>query len=204
MTEDTKFRLLLSLTITYLVFFSILGALKRNYEFLYYTIVISILIVIIVVYREKLHLTIPVIGGLTILGALHVLGGNIFVGETRLFDLWLIPHFFRYDNLVHTFGSVVTTLVVYNLVALILYSKIRAHSFLLLIILVLMVMGVGALYEIIELGAVVAFGVALRVGDYMNNALDLFYNFLGTIVTSLFVLRYNKRKVKKLDNHLIQ
>lgn len=204
MTEDTKFRLLLFLTITYLVFFSILEVLKRNYEFLYYTIIISILVLIVVVYREKLHLTIPVISGLTILGALHVLGGNIFVGETRLFDLWLVPNFFRYDNLVHTFSSMVTTLVVYNLVAPILYSKIRAHSFLLLIILVLMVMGVGALYEIIELGAVVVFGAALRVGDYMNNALDLFYNFLGSIVTGLFVLSYDKRRVKKLDNHLMR
>ena len=47
-------------------------------------------------------------------------------------------------------------------------------------------LGLGALYEIIELFGVSVLGNQ-EVGDYMNNALDLVFDFLGAILGGLVI-----------------
>lgn len=87
MHQKTELKLMLHFTIAYLLFFTTLSLIKKNFEFLYYTSVISILIFIIVLYHKKMHLSVHIIGSLTALGAMHIFGGNLYFGETRLYDI---------------------------------------------------------------------------------------------------------------------
>ena len=184
---------MLYFTLAYLIFFTVFSIVKGNYEFLYYTIILSALIIILALYHKKFHLSKSIILGLTILGAMHVFGGNIHIAGTRLYDLWFIQDVFKYDNLVHAFGIFVATFVAYNIISPHLDKKIKHNSFLLSVILVAIAMGTGAFNEVIELGAVVFLDAAQQVGDYMNNALDLVYNLIGSIIASIIIVFYHKR-----------
>jgi len=194
MREKTELRIILIFTIAYLLFFTILSLVNSNYEFLYYTVIMSILIGMIVFYYQKIRLTPHILIGLTILGALHVFGGNIHLWNIRLYDLYLIPNIFRYDNLVHSFGLFVVTFVVYNILHPHLDKKIKHHLFIFALLLVTIAMGLGAVNEIFEFGAVILFDASQQVGDYFNNAIDLIFNLLGAIIASIFIVRYHKTK----------
>ena len=187
MKEKIELRLMFWFTIINLTIFTILSVIKQNYEFLYYTFILSVLILIIVLYHKKIHLTKHILLGLTILGAMHLFG-------TRLYDIWFIPNILKYDNIVHAFGVFVATFVVYNFLRPHLDRKIKHNSFLLSMILILIAMGIGAFNEILELGAVVFLGASKQVGDYMNNALDLVFNLAGSIIASIVIVRYHKKK----------
>ena len=194
MQEKTELKLMLWFTIGYLAIFTILALINKNYEFLYYTFILSALIFIIVLYHKKIHLTKTILLGLTILGAMHIFGGNIHILGTRLYDIWFIPNILKYDNFVHAFGIFVATFVVYNFIHPHLDKKINHNAILLSLILVSIAMGIGAFNEILELGAVVFLGAAKQVGDYINNALDLVFNLGGSIIACFFIIKYHKRK----------
>ncbi len=194
MQEKTELKLIFWFTMCYLIIFTILAIINKNYEFLFYTLIISALIFVIVLYHKKIHLTKNIILGLTIFGALHIFGGNIYILGTRLYELWLIsPNILRYDNMVHTLGSFVATYVVYSFVHPHLDKKIKHNVILLSLILILITMGIGTFNEIIELTAVVFLGATKQVGDYLNNALDLLFNLFGSIIACFFIIRYHKK-----------
>ena len=109
-------------------------------------------------------------------------GGLVFLNGTRLFDVWIFD-WLRYDQLIHFLNSVFLLFIINRL----LKNYIRTSAFAKYLILGLVVMGIGAVYEILELGCVVFLGSWKGVGDYMNNALDLFFNFLGTISGIIFL-----------------
>jgi len=194
MREKTELKLMLWFTIIYLVLFAILAFIKGNYEFLYYISILSFLIFIISYYHKKMHLTTQVLLGLTILGIMHVLGGNIFISGMRLYDFWLIQNIFKYDNFVHAFGTFVVTFVVYSLIQPYLTKKSFQKKFLMFIFLILITVGLGAINEIVEFFAVMFLGAAKTVGDYTNNALDLVFNLIGSIIASFIIIRYHKKK----------
>lgn len=54
--------------------------------------------------------------------------------------------------------------------------------------------GFGAFNEVLELGAVAYLNAAKQVGDYFNNAFDLLFNMLGSIIACFFLMRYHKYK----------
>ncbi len=191
--QRVTLRLLLFFTLFYLVLFSFVAVLNKNYEFLYYIIVLSSLLLIVILYHKKLHLSIPLLFAMTAAAVLHLLGGTVFVHGLRLYDTWIIPEFFRFDNLVHLVSISVVTLVAYSLLYPHLDRKLRHHKALLFTLLVLISAGVGTLNEILELGAVVYLHAAQQVGDYMNNALDLLFNLVGAMVTSIFILVHHHR-----------
>ena len=194
MQEKTELKIMFWFTIIYLTIFTLLAIFKKNYEFLYYTFVLSALILIIILYHKKLHLTNHIIAGLIILGILHILGGNIHILNTRLYDLWLIPpNILKYDNFVHTFGGFIATIVSYSFIRPHLDNKIKNNYLLTFIIITSIAMGIGAFNEIIELCAVLFFEATKQVGDYMNNALDLVFNLLGSIIACMYILKYHMR-----------
>ena len=98
MKEKTELRLMFWFTIFNLTLFTILSIIKHNYEFLYYTLILSVLILIIVLYHKKIHLTKQILLGLTILGILHLFGGNFYLLGTRLYDIWIIENILKYDE----------------------------------------------------------------------------------------------------------
>lgn len=193
MKEETELNLMLLFTIGYLSFFTILALLNNNYEFLYYTIVMVIIIFIIILYHKKIHLPVWVMSGLAIVGALHIFGGNIHIKGIRLYDIWLIPNLLKYDNIVHFIGSFTVAIVVYSLIYPHLDKKLEHSKILLSTLLIFIATGIGALNEILELSAVIYFNASQQVGDYFNNAFDLLYNLLGSILSCFFLMSYHKK-----------
>ena len=200
MMEKTKLKLIVYFTIAYLIVFTFNAILKKNYEFLFYTMIISVLIYAIVVHYKKMHLTNWIICGISFFILLHFLGGNVYIKGTRLYDFWLIYKFFKFDNLVHLVGGFVATFIVYNFIRLHLDRNFKHNKVLFSVLLILVVSGGGAINEIIELIAVVFLNAAAQIGDYMNNALDLVFNLLGSIGACLLIMiKYhnNNKSIKK-------
>ena len=196
MDKKTESRLILIFTVAYLIFFGLLAFVKKNYEFLFYTIMLSSLIIIVVSYYKKLHLTFIILGGLSFLGFMHLAGGTIDINGSRLYEFWFIPGILKYDNIIHALSLFVVTFVAYSIVSPHLDLKTKYHPILFSLLLVLTAMGIGAVNEILELGAVIFFGAQDGVGDYFNNAGDLVFNLIGSIIAVFFIHPYHKRRIK--------
>ncbi len=196
MKEELKLKLVSIFTALYLIVFAVLTLISKNYEFLYYIIIIGIFIGIIIHYHKSFHLTPHIIISLSILGFMHFAGGIFHPFGIRLYDLYLIKNIFRYDNLIHSLGIFIATFVGYNLFKPHLSKKIKYNMFLLSLVIILIAMGVGAFIEVLEFGAVVFLGAAKQVGDYFNNALDLFFNLVGSIIACFFIIHYHKKQIK--------
>ena len=197
MKKKTQLRIILFFVIGYLIIFSVLSLFDKNYEFLYYTGIMSIIIFIAVLYHKKLHLPVPVLAGFAVFGIMHVSGGNIWIGTTKLYDFWIIPSVLKYDNLAHLVAIFFVTLAAYSLLYPHFDKKIKQNKFLLFLLLILVSLGVGAFHEILELIAVALFHVEERVGGYINNALDLVFNLIGAVLACFFLLIYYRREEKK-------
>ncbi len=192
--EKFKLKLMLYFTLFYLVVFTAISLFNKNYEFLYYTLVMSLLVFLVVLYHKKLHLTTAIIFGLTIVGAMHIFGGNVYILGTRLYEFWLIPGVFKYDNLVHLIGTFVAAFIAYSLLFPHLDKKLKHSKFLLSLVLILIASGIGAFNEVLELFAVVFLGATKQVGDYLNNAFDLLFNLIGAAIASIYIVYYYRRK----------
>lgn len=191
------FERLLFFNIAYLVIFSFIAFVNNNFEFLFYLFMISIVLSIILIYYKRIYFPLSIMAGLSVIGALHVAGGNIFIGDTLLYDLWFIRGIFKYDNMIHFLASLFTTMLIYSLLSPHMDKKIHHNGYVLSIILILIASGLGAFNEIIEFIAVVFLDAAQRVGGYTNNALDLVFNFFGAIVGAIITVCYHKVRVEK-------
>ncbi|MFC1690762.1 hypothetical protein ACFL0W_01150 [Nanoarchaeota archaeon] len=181
----------------YVLIFAIVGYFHKNLEFFYYCIIFLVFILAIRHYQKKkreIILPLYIYIGVAVWGILHFLGGYLPVNEGVLYDVHLFV--FGYDNLVHSFGMFVTTFMVYNLLRPHLSINIREHYGFLTAILLLMVLGVGSLVEIVEFSAVKLFN-ASGVGDYLNNAWDLVFNTIGSLVACFLIVMHQRRVKKK-------
>ena len=205
MKEKLELKLITIFTTVFLLIFTVSTIMTKNYGFLYYIIIASILIAVMIFYHKKFYLTPQIIFGLELLGFLHIAGSKFYPGGIRLYDIYLIKNIFRYDNLVHSLGTFVTTFISYNLIMPHLNKRIRNNKILLSLILILMAMGIGTFNEIFELGQVVFLEAAQQIGDYLNNALDLVFNLIGSIIACFFIMHYHKSRKEEADNseHII-
>ena len=177
-------RLLLVFTVSYVAAFTVNAFLHRNLEFIYYTILMVGFIYLALFLDRFVHYSYTILFGLSIVGLLHLAGGNLYIGEIRLYDFYFIPGILRYDNVVHTFGTFVTTLLLYGLMADYIASPVRPRYPVLALLLVLMALGVGTVNEIVEFFAVVFLDAQEQVGGYFNNSLDIIFNTLGSVLAT--------------------
>jgi len=187
-------RSVFAFALAYILLSIVFAIFHDNWEFVYYGLIITVLLLIVIFYHKPLRLTKTIMAGLLLVGFLHLLGGNFHIGDVRLYEFWIIEGLFRYDNMVHMLSSFVATLVVYNVLEPHMNLSMKRNRFLLGFILVLIVMGLGAFNEIIELLAVVFLDAGPRVGDYMNNSLDLVWNMTGSAIAASFFLRKKEFK----------
>ncbi len=192
--KKNKLIVLLIFTASYLILFTILAVLKKNYEFVFYSIFLFAILLFVRFYYKDLRLTVPILVLLSFFGALHTMGVNIYIGNTRLYEIYIYPRLFRYDNLVHIVGSFTAAMISFNFLRPYIESvKIKSKT-VTLIIIVLIALGFGAVNEILELGAVVFVDAQNQVGDYMNNALDLCFNLLGSTLAAFYIRSYMMEK----------
>lgn len=130
---------------------------------------------------------------------LHLLGGTIFVEQTRLYDVHLVQalplpgwfsQFFRYDKVVHLYFAAVGVVGLSRL-----WSQMglgQPSGFQLAVIL-LTVMGICSVVEVIEyMGTKLAH--LPEVGGYDNNLQDLLANLVGAVGAALGVAAGERRR----------
>ena len=164
--------------------------IKRNPEFLIYAATLTVLIGLLAWADRKLRFMPLAKWGFLIWMIMHMAGGSVYIGDTRLYDFILIPiigapyDILKYDQFVHFFCYVVMTGLMFSVLKMI--TKPDPNRFVFSLILILAASSVGAFNEIIEFSAVVLYG-SPGVGGYHNTCLDLIGNLLGSIVATLLL-----------------
>ena len=182
--------------LAYIIPFTIYYLSIKNYEFLWYVVVLVGFALLIGLTLRKTNFDYLALGGLSLWGLLHMTGGGLIVGENVLyaFEVWKIAnvgdtYFIKFDQFVHAFGFGVSTIVAYQL----LKPRIKKMNLSLLYgLCVFIAMGAGALNEVVEFIAVVV-APATGVGGYFNTGLDLVSNMIGSFIALFIIhLKYEK------------
>ena len=188
-------KVFLTLSLILIAVFSGLGILQSNYEFLTYA-VIAFVVVLIIHFSDK-HFSYPIYAkiGFLVWMFLHFSGGSFrYKGQSwySLMILNLIPEpylILKYDQVLHFFFYFLTAIFLFSVIKKYLNSKSKFPIWLLA---VLAAMGIGALNEIMEFGAYVYYEET-GVGTYINNALDLVFNFLGAMLGAFVAIKKPKK-----------
>lgn len=123
---------------------------------------------------------------LVLTGTLHLAGGLAPdpTGPGVLYGAWLLPEVLRFDQLVHTIGSVAATVTAWQLLGAWLgpATPVRTHAWLAAIA----GLGKGAVNEVVE------FLVAIRlpgtfVGGFENTGWDLVFDVVGVTSAAVFL-----------------
>jgi len=214
MEKETKFLRrgqlpILIVNVIALIGFAIHYVSRENYEFVLYIGVIAVFLILILLTNKVVRYPNWVLWGLTIWALMHMGGGTFYLGGTLLYKIILIPisaeyGIFRYDQLVHIFGFMVATWLMYAILRpkldldnaapkcreceLLKNSKTSSHNGFVVIgiITVMAGLGVGALNEILEFIATV-FVPETGVGGYINTSLDLVADLVGALLAWIVI-----------------
>ena len=192
---------ILFVNLIYIPVFTFIALSRTNYEFLLYVGVILVVAAWILWKQRSVQFDRTILWGLTIWGLMHMAGGNIHVRGDVLYSLQLFPlvsapfHILRYDQVVHTFGFGVVTLVGYHVLRSYLREPLQQWWALALLI-VLIGSGVGAINEIVEFIAVLTVPET-GVGGYHNTMLDLVFNLIGGLAAVGWITR-RRRAVRPI------
>ena len=172
--------------------------LQENFEFLFYIATMLIIGSIIYIsmlkgieYSKTTLVLLLTWGFLHMLGGIEMSNGNIIY--TFVFYEFIQEPFsiLKYDQVVHILGFGSAAFAVFD----ILKSKMQISSVsngAILFIIIFTAMGLGTLNEMIEFIATLYF--ENDVGGYENTLIDLFSNFIGIAIASLYLyIRYLKK-----------
>tara|TARA_Y100000310_G_scaffold336732_1_gene422062 strand:- start:251 stop:862 length:612 start_codon:yes stop_codon:yes gene_type:complete len=187
-------RFVIGFMFAYTAIFSVYALLNRNFEFVYYTVIMIVLILYIYKKQHSLWLSNNIVVGLAIIGLLHIFGGGFSVDGTRIYDLTFY-NTIRYDNLVHGFSMFVITFVSYNLIRPIVSKRLLRNRIYFVLLIFLVSLGIGAVNEIIEFIAVILFDAGFRVGDFYNTGWDLIFNSVGILAALAFIPPFSEDRV---------
>ena len=114
--------LLVFFNLAYIIAFALYYINIRNYEFLWYVLVLMFFFILIGTTLRKTNFDYLVLWLLSLWGFFHMAGGGIWVGENVLYAFEIIKLFnigdtivFKFDQFVHAFGFGTTTLVAWHL-----------------------------------------------------------------------------------------
>ncbi len=193
-----EYRAILLFNLVYMSAFTIHYVLHRNFEFLLYVGVLLFFFILIFFTLPHTKFGAPILWCLSIWGLLHMAGGGVRIGEGVLYAQTLLPLvsrgelvLLRYDQVVHCFGFAITTWVGFHLLKP--HLSHQAMRGVVYLILVGFGMGMGALNEIVEFLATLLLSQT-GVGGYVNTALDLVFNFLGSLIAIILIHLHEKTK----------
>lgn len=177
----------------YIPVFTVIALRRANYEFVLYVGVILFMVTWILWKQRSVRFGLSILWGLTIWALLHMVGGNVRLSDGNVvYSLVLVPlvhsaeyEILRYDQVVHIFGFGVATLVCHHLLRPYLRDRIE-HRGTLMLLVVLMGSGLGAVNEIVEFIAVLTVPET-GVGGYANTALDLTSNLIGGVAAVIWL-----------------
>ncbi len=172
-------------TLTYVAVFAIVFLSAGNSEFVWYVVTLVIFLGLIATTQRIAQFPTFILWGLALWGLAHMAGGGVIVNDSVLYAYMVVPltsaselAILKYDQIVHFFGFGVATLVLWHILRRnfpVLDGTKTLYAFA-----ILGGMGLGALNELIEFTAVLAFPNT-NVGGYINTALDLVFNTLGAL-----------------------
>lgn len=168
----------------------------RSYEFASYLIFLSCVITVIVVSHRRVRYSNVVLWGLTTWALLHLMGGGIYVNGQKLYGLILIPFttsVLRYDQVVHTIGFGVATVLLYEVLQGAL-TRPTQKWVAISIVTVLAGAGLGAFNEMLEFFITLAVPDS-AVGGYLNTSIDLVANFVGALGGLVFIFQRERLRV---------
>jgi hypothetical protein len=188
---------LLIINVALLVAFGTAFLLRKNYEFIIYVGVIIVCLALIAMTFFKVRYSTATLIGLTVWSLMHLAGGSVYINGTLLYEIILLPlsqkyPILRYDQVVHTWGFAVATLMMFDLLRPLLKENLQGYIALSVVV-IMAGLGVGAFNEIVE-ALVAAIVPETGVGGYVNTALDLISDLLGAILAMMYIwfryLRY--------------
>jgi hypothetical protein len=178
-------------TLLYLIIFFIIALSIKNTEFAGYIFLFFLVFIFTYAFLDKYvrkYLTLYSAASAFLL--LHILGGVIYFGDTRMYDYYFFE-LFRYDWFMHLLGGLLSGRIAYEIVKEnFLYTKDSYQLF--IIIIIILSLGVGTINEILEFMAVIFLDAEKAVGDYYNNLTDICNNLLGSII---YLLLFSKTHV---------
>lgn len=184
--------------IVYIFAYSVYYLSIRNYEFIWYILVMIFFFLLILLTIQRTKFDLMILWGLSIWGFLHMSGGGLIINGDVLYNLKIVYLFsigdtfvLKFDQFVHAFGFGVTTLVAYHVLKPYLNEKTNWKVIYPLIVLISM--GLGGLNEIVEFIATVSV-TNVNVGGYYNTALDMVFNTIGAILGAIVV---HFKRIKK-------
>ena len=155
----------------------------RNWEFVFHAAAVTATAGVVLWVRRSVVIGEGVLWGLVACAAMHMAGGLVAVprgwptlGPPVLYNLWLVPDYFKYDHLVHAGG--------FGLAAAGWWHALRGLAPSLrptagpMAVCWLAAQGCGALNEVAEFATVVWLE-RTNVGDFQNAMLDLVANAAG-------------------------
>ena len=185
----------LGCTLAYLIPFGAICLQGGNREFLLYLTVMLGLMPLVAWLHARIGLHVGTLWGLSAWGLAHLAGGLLRIpthwphdDTPVLYDLWLIPGWLRYDQLVHAFGFGISTWICWQG----LRAAFRDAGVVirpgpgLLALCSLAGMGLGALNELVEFLAVLTLPDT-NVGGYENTGWDLVFNAFGATIAAVLI-----------------
>lgn len=175
-----------------LLFFALTSLLRQNYEFMIYSLVSFVLVLLVYFLDRRFAFPPLALGGFLVWLFLHFGGGFFHYHGTRWYSLTLLPligepyGILGYDQVLHFFFYLIMAVFVFKILRTFCVPKVP-KSFIFFVT-VLAATGIGAFNEIIELGVAI-YDPTSGIGSYINNALDLVFNLLGAVVGAWWSLR---------------
>lgn len=168
----------------------------QNWEFVIYVGVVIAVFLLLLWTNKTNEYADETLALLSLWAMMHMCGGGVYLGGTRLYDIVLLPlvgdpfYILKYDQVVHTIGFGAATLLMHDLIRPYLRNRLPGWISLAVVI-VFAGMGAGAFNEVVEFATVVLFP-STGVGGYYNTALDLVCNMIGATVAGLYAVLRRK------------
>jgi len=189
-------------SLAYTMLFGVYFLVSGNSEFFWY--VLLLLVIIATIYRTLplTRFTPAMQLALSFWGLFHMMGGGLQINGEPLYRLVILPlfldgemSFFRFDQWVHFYGSVVGTIAVFFLLTSGANSSRRGRRT--LFVTCLAGLGIGAFNETVEFIAFIYLPYT-TVGDYTNTGLDLIFNAIG-VITAISLLYFRDYSADRLE-----
>ena len=196
MNDDKQMRRILPVGMfvgLYMAVAAYFAAVRWNREFLFYGLIMLGLIGLVVWIDRRVRLSVPLLWGLAVWGLAHMMGGTLRVPESwvdpgatgALYNLRVHPDLPKYDQIVHAYGFFCASLCGWRAISVASRGTLRP-TFGVLVAVVCIGMGLGALNEVVEFVATRIMRET-NVGGFENTGWDLVSNLVGCIAAAVVV-----------------
>lgn len=178
----------------------VMALADQNLEFLFYGAIMALIMGAVVWMDTRSPFSQFALWGMAIWGLVHLAGGIVPIPEAitepgrpeTLYNMRLFPWFPKMDQIVHTYGFAIATLLSYEALCAH-YKRALPIGIPVAAQLIFIATGLGALNEVIEFTAVLLMPHT-NVGGYINTGWDMVCNLTGSI---LMVLWLRAKRVPK-------